>query len=397
LRILCCLTLLFVVCLHQPAAAEVALQNGVPYGTSLSAMQYGSNLYIDVPANAVSLTVTITNGSGDLDLYVKYGSSVQGTTIAELDADTDFLSDGPTANETVLITTSSNPPLRAGKWYVSALNLNSVATSFTLTAVYQTSGGTVDQGTKHTVSFTVSPEVVLPGMNVNWKYEIQPGTMAGNVDVIAAVFRPDGALQFYGPNGFTTTPTPLRTNVALQGPLTDYVLVNQRFSSGDLEGVYTYFVYLARAGNMEYDNQNWVSVPAGGVAHVARLSSSQKALIHDMGYPQMFQKTFSDDPAGIRIDEVWGYAKYGKVYSFINGALLKEETLSSSDINTLPGSIHPEDYQFDTTYQNVIDRHGQPLKIDEEAIAAGAFKNAIYNGVVFQFLDNRLVSVSSFK
>ncbi len=295
-RIAFCLAILFTLCLYRPSAAETALQNGVPFNTNLPGMLYGSGLYIDVPANAVSLTATVTNGSGDLDLYVKYGSNVQGSTVPELDADTDFISDGPTANETILITTSSNPPLRAGKWYLTVLNLNSAVTSFTITATYQTSGGSANEGTKHTVVVTVTPQTALPGMNVSWKYEIQPGTIAGNIDVVAAVFRPDGALRFYGPAGLTPTPTPLRTNVPLQGAMTDYVLTNQRFSSGDMEGVYTYFVYLVRAGNMEYDSQNWVSVPASGTVRFAGMSSAQKALIQDMGAHRCFRKLSATIP-----------------------------------------------------------------------------------------------------
>ena len=113
-----------------------SLDNGVPLETSMAARTYG-NIYIDVPAGATKLTITVSNGSGDLDLYVKYGAPLQGNTVAELDADVDYISDGPTANEQVVITTAGNPPLQQGKWYIAVLNYNLYTTSFTLTATYE--------------------------------------------------------------------------------------------------------------------------------------------------------------------------------------------------------------------------------------------------------------------
>jgi hypothetical protein len=117
-------------------AAESVISNGEPYNTSLGPRGY-ANAYIDVPAGATSLVITVSEGSGDLDLYVKYGSPFEGSTVAELDAQTDFISDGPTASEQVVVTTSDDPPLKQGKWYVAVLNYNSTTTTFTVTASYQ--------------------------------------------------------------------------------------------------------------------------------------------------------------------------------------------------------------------------------------------------------------------
>ncbi|MCK7510382.1 MAG: PPC domain-containing protein [Desulfobacterales bacterium] len=117
-----------------------------PFETYLEALTY-ANAYIDVPAGATSLTVTLTNGSGDLDLYVKYGSPLLGFISPDiLSASADFRSEGPTANESITVTPSSTPPLRAGKWYVATLNLNNVRTNFTLTATYQVPGGSTRTG-----------------------------------------------------------------------------------------------------------------------------------------------------------------------------------------------------------------------------------------------------------
>ena len=113
-----------------------SLDNGVPLQTSMDALTYG-NIYIDVPAGATKLTVTVSGGSGDLDLYIKYGAPLEGHTVPELDADTDYISEGPTPSEQVVVTTAGNPPLQQGKWYVAVLNYNSYKTGFTLTATYE--------------------------------------------------------------------------------------------------------------------------------------------------------------------------------------------------------------------------------------------------------------------
>ena len=109
------------------------LQNGVPFNTSLSAGLYAAIEFV-VPDNAAKLTVSLTNGSGDLDLYLKYGAPVSGNTVSAIDADTDHISDGPTADERITLTPSSVPPLKAGRWYVTTLNYNNSNTSFTITA-----------------------------------------------------------------------------------------------------------------------------------------------------------------------------------------------------------------------------------------------------------------------
>ena len=116
--------------MHLPVpslGAESVIQSGVPFATSLAARIY-ANAYIVVPEGATKLTVTLTNGSGDLDLYVKYGSPLTGSTVSAIDADTDFISDGPIANETIVVTPSSTPPLKAGKWYIATFNWNTTTT-----------------------------------------------------------------------------------------------------------------------------------------------------------------------------------------------------------------------------------------------------------------------------
>ncbi len=116
--------------------AQAALQSGVPLNTWVSSMTI-ANIEIVVPEDATRLTVSITEGSGDLDLYLKYGSEVSGGTISEIDADADIFSDGQTADELIILTPSTNPALRAGTWYIATLNYNDEKTTFTLTATIE--------------------------------------------------------------------------------------------------------------------------------------------------------------------------------------------------------------------------------------------------------------------
>ncbi len=122
--------------LQSPSiASDITLTSGVPYDTYLPAMTMASNMYIDVGPGATRLRVSVTKGTGDLDLYLKYGNRLQGNTVGQFDADTDFISDGPTADEQIIITPASSPPLRQGRWYIGVLNLNGSTTHFTVTAI----------------------------------------------------------------------------------------------------------------------------------------------------------------------------------------------------------------------------------------------------------------------
>ncbi len=135
---LTCLTATFLIIMFASQAWTATLENGIPFNTSVNSMSY-ANIGIAVPDGAMEMTISITGGSGDLDLYLKYGSPVSGGTVAELDADADTRSDGPGADETIAITPTSTPALRAGTWYVATLNLNDERTSFTITATISTS------------------------------------------------------------------------------------------------------------------------------------------------------------------------------------------------------------------------------------------------------------------
>src|SRR5512139_3802433 len=98
------------------AADPPPLQNGVPFDTYLNALTF-ANVYIDVPSGATKLTVTVTNGTGDLDLYLKFGSKLTGGTLGELQANSDARSESTGASEAITLTATSTPPVKAGRWY----------------------------------------------------------------------------------------------------------------------------------------------------------------------------------------------------------------------------------------------------------------------------------------
>jgi hypothetical protein len=119
-------------------AAE-PLQSGVPINLSLAPLTY-VNYYIDVPANATRLTATITNGNGDLDLFMKYGSPLSGATYGEVYESADAVSDGPGADERIELTAATIPALQGGRWHIAPANVQFglASVSFTLTATIET-------------------------------------------------------------------------------------------------------------------------------------------------------------------------------------------------------------------------------------------------------------------
>ena len=123
----------FLLAVFTSLAFASTLESGIPFHLSLNSMTY-SNFKIVVPDRGTKLTVSITNGSGNLDLYLKAFVKVSGGNVGELNDDANFLSNGSGANESISITKASTPALHAGIWYVAVLNRNPSKTSCTITA-----------------------------------------------------------------------------------------------------------------------------------------------------------------------------------------------------------------------------------------------------------------------
>ncbi len=110
-----------------PPQNAVELSSGVPGRFTLPAtatptLYSGtSGFRIQVPVGATSLTVRLntTTPNADVDLYVRRGADVD---LAESEVVADFFAEGPTGNESLTITRTSNPPLEPGTYFIGLGN-----------------------------------------------------------------------------------------------------------------------------------------------------------------------------------------------------------------------------------------------------------------------------------
>ena len=92
---------------------------------------------IQVPAGATQLRVEL-DGNQDIDLYVR---AAQRITINSSGLQADYKSDSPTGHETVTITPSSSPALRAATYYIAVLNFGPGSVNFNLKATVSGASG----------------------------------------------------------------------------------------------------------------------------------------------------------------------------------------------------------------------------------------------------------------
>ncbi len=96
---------------------------------------------LEVPANASRATITLNSvdPAVDMDLHVRFGEDNRALKDGRIVSD--HYSRGVSGNEEVVVTRSSNPPLRAGTWFVSlALYGTGVVSEGTVTAELQVEG-----------------------------------------------------------------------------------------------------------------------------------------------------------------------------------------------------------------------------------------------------------------
>ena len=119
-----------------------ALSNGVPV-TGIGASSGADKFYkLDVPAGASGLKFVTSGGTGDADLYVKFGS--QPTTTSY-----DCKSEGSTTAETCNIATA-----QAGTYYVT-VHAYSTYSGMSLTGSYTTGGGGSTQTYSNTADYNI--------------------------------------------------------------------------------------------------------------------------------------------------------------------------------------------------------------------------------------------------
>ncbi len=149
--------------------------------TSVSLDAYTATyLELIVEPDEVAMTVQITQGSGDIDLYLKKGSPAMGSSTSEISANADFASEGISWNETINVDQSTSPALSSGSWYVTLVNLNDYAVSVTVQVTSETQSPDGQTGGSSTASnLHFKPQTGL------WYNKSQPGhgidfEMSGN-------------------------------------------------------------------------------------------------------------------------------------------------------------------------------------------------------------------------
>lgn len=168
---------------------------------------------INVPAGATKLLIEVRsqNPSIDVDLYVRYGQDIIVNQAGQVVADYRSIENG--GNETIAITTTSSPPLRAGVYYIKVdmYQPNEIAQG-TVTATVE--GGT-SSGSAQVDTFGTT--LITSGQTVNLAI---PASQAGTL------LRGTRGYRIEVPQGATR----LEVKLNMQNPLHDldlYVRYNQ--------------------------------------------------------------------------------------------------------------------------------------------------------------------------
>ena len=121
-----------------PPGRPVEFRRGPVDSPALFAGNNSFRLVVPDDATRVTLTLESADPDVDVDLYVRYGedNELQDGRIVH-----DYVSEGDTGNEEIIVTPESDPPLQAGSYFVSvALKDTGVVAECTLTAEVERDG-----------------------------------------------------------------------------------------------------------------------------------------------------------------------------------------------------------------------------------------------------------------
>ncbi|GAB3386786.1 S8 family peptidase [Lysobacter fragariae] len=164
-----------------------ALGNGVAKTNLCGAAGSDQSFTLSVPAGATNLKFVTSGGSGDADIYVRYGS-------APTTATYDCKSDGSTTAETCSITTA-----QAGTYYVLVHGYTSFS-GVSLTGSY-TGGGTTTQTYSNTSDYTINDNATVDSpVTVSGRSGNAPGNASVNVNIVHT-YRGDLRVQLVAPDG----------------------------------------------------------------------------------------------------------------------------------------------------------------------------------------------------
>ncbi|MFB3828822.1 MAG: pre-peptidase C-terminal domain-containing protein [Bryobacteraceae bacterium] len=152
-----------------PPAGSNNLTSGVAQTFNLPAVAVNTLFYGDsgfriaVPEGATRLEIKVVTSTpnADVDLFVRFGQDVQ---LSGSSAVADYKSESDGGNESVTITASSNPPLRAGTYYIAlGLFTRGIPVTGTVTATVER-GSTPSPGGPTALIAGVPRNVSLPSV-----------------------------------------------------------------------------------------------------------------------------------------------------------------------------------------------------------------------------------------
>ncbi|MGE3104263.1 MAG: hypothetical protein AB7F83_07815 [Lysobacterales bacterium] len=125
------------------AAPSIALASGVPANFTVPAGAFTTSFYVDVADSDQFLRIDLDSASAgvDVDLYARYGSPFPDTFDGVRPIDPAYINElgqyrsvSSGNDEWFVITRSSGQPLRAGRWYILAINFGAVDAQSSLLA-----------------------------------------------------------------------------------------------------------------------------------------------------------------------------------------------------------------------------------------------------------------------
>lgn len=363
------LILLSILLFFSRTYAQEPLQSGIPVDTSLSEFTY-RNYYIDVPSGAIRLTATISNGKGDLDLFIKFNNPLSGESYQELIDNSDFRSDVlNTADESILITSQDSPPLQEGRWYVVPANFNDTETSFTMTVTFEISAGgggeTSDPSGDGTarLNLVANDSFLVAWGRARLAYEIKAFKSGTLADLYVALLLNNGSLVFLKSNYSTSTSeTPFARNILIVDG--EYVIFDVDLPGEQLHDTVYMGTVLTKAGTSVFNFSNWISNFSYVLFTFNSTSSDQYKLLAERGNPFFMRIEFIRDRKIKK--ESWIYPG-SQTYTFYNGAL---QSFPNEVVPASAGEPQGKPVNLDeillyptTTIEEVRNKYGDPDRV----------------------------------
>ncbi|MGE0434737.1 MAG: S1C family serine protease [Planctomycetota bacterium] len=120
-------------------ALPKALKPDTPVtGSFVGGTEVFRSYYIDVPAGTTKLHIAVYDATADVDIYAKHGSPIEDWE----DGDYDHGSETGRVDEELIITTSSEPPLKRGRYYVDVMTwVEEASVTFTIVFAFDKAPG----------------------------------------------------------------------------------------------------------------------------------------------------------------------------------------------------------------------------------------------------------------